>query len=186
MNSRNSAKLTASRRLTLCETRLARHTGPVLLDTNVIIECWRAGAWRALAGGYRLETVEACETETQTGFQRRRPEQQINAILLRNSFRAIHVVSQAERAQAVVREPQIAFLDEGEQALWAHALTRTDGWLLCGPDKASLSVGIRLGFRERLVSLERLLVDVGHGARGLRVPYTRAWLDRTLAEIAPP
>jgi hypothetical protein len=47
---------------------LARHTGPVLLDTNVILECWRIDAWRALAGGYRLETVEACEAETQTGF----------------------------------------------------------------------------------------------------------------------
>jgi hypothetical protein len=163
---------------------LARHTGPVLLDTNVILECWRVGAWRALAGGYRVETVEACEAETQTGFQRRRPEQQIDAALLRASFSAIHPVTQAERAQAVVHEPQIAFLDEGEQALWAHALTRADGWVLCGPDKASLRVGIRLGFRERLVSLERLLVDVGYRARGLRMPYTRAWLDRILAEIA--
>jgi hypothetical protein len=163
---------------------VARHTGPVLLDTNVILECWRVGAWRALAGGYRLETVEACEAETQTGFQRRRPEQQIDAVLLRDSLNAIHAVTDAERAQAVVREPQIAFLDEGEQALWAHALTRADGWVLCGPDKASLRVGILLGFRERLVSLERLLVDVGYRARGLRVAYTRAWLDRILAEIA--
>jgi hypothetical protein len=95
----------------------------------------------------------ACEAERQTGFQRRRPEQQIDAALLRASFRAIHAVTDAQRAQAVVREPQIAFLDEGEQALWAHALTRADGWVLCGPDKASLRIGSLLGFRERLVSL---------------------------------
>jgi hypothetical protein len=163
---------------------LARHTGPVLLDTNVILECWRVGAWRALAGGYRLETVEACEAETQTGFQRRRPEQQIGAALLRASFGAIHAVTDAERAQALVREPQIAFLDEGEQALWSHALTRPDDWLHCGPDKASLRVGIRLGFRERLVSLERLLVDVGYRAKGLEIAYTRTWLDRELAKMA--
>ncbi|MGH6895015.1 MAG: hypothetical protein ACREJ5_00480 [Geminicoccaceae bacterium] len=163
---------------------MARQTGPVLLDTNVIIECWRVGAWRALARGYRLETVEACEAETQTGFQRRRPEQQIDAALLRASFSAIHAVTEAERAQAVVREEQIRFLDGGEQALWAHALGRTDDWLLCGPDKASLRVGIRLGFRERLVSLEQLLLDAGYRARDLRIAYTRAWLDRTLAEIA--
>jgi hypothetical protein len=163
---------------------MARHAGPILLDTNVIIECWRIDAWRALAGGYRLETVEACEAEIQTGFQRRRPEQQIDAALLRQSLRAIHAVTDAERAQALVREPQIAFLDEGEQALWAHALRRRDDWLLCGPDKASLRVGIRLGFRERLVSLERLLVDVGYRARGLKIAYTRTWLDRELAKIA--
>ena len=50
---------------------MARHHGPVLVDTNVILECWRVGAWRALAGGYRVETVEDCVIETQTGFQRR-------------------------------------------------------------------------------------------------------------------
>ena len=27
---------------------MARHRGPVLVDTNVILECWRVGAWRAL------------------------------------------------------------------------------------------------------------------------------------------
>ena len=30
---------------------MARHSGPVLVDTNVIIECWRVDAWKALAGG---------------------------------------------------------------------------------------------------------------------------------------
>ena len=58
---------------------MARHAGPVLVDTNAILECFRVGAWRALAGGYGVETVEDCVTETQTGYQRRRPEQQIDA-----------------------------------------------------------------------------------------------------------
>jgi hypothetical protein len=33
---------------------MARHRGVVLVDTNVILECWRVNAWRALAGGYAL------------------------------------------------------------------------------------------------------------------------------------
>ena len=41
-------------------------------------------------------------------------------------------------------------------------MTRTDAWVLCGPDKASLRCGVRLGYREQLVSLEGLLDDVGH------------------------
>src|SRR3954454_22007312 len=53
---------------------MGRHRGPVLVDTNVILECWRVDAWRALAGGYAVETVEDCVTETQTGFQRRHRE----------------------------------------------------------------------------------------------------------------
>ena len=62
---------------------MARHSGPVLVDTNAILECWRVGAWRALASGYGVETVEDCVIETQTGFQRRRREQQIDAGALR-------------------------------------------------------------------------------------------------------
>lgn len=55
--------------------RVAR--GTVLVDTNAIIEAHRTGVWRALAGGYQVESVEDCVIETQTGFQWRRPEQSI-------------------------------------------------------------------------------------------------------------
>jgi hypothetical protein len=75
-------------------------------------------------------------------------------------------------------------LDVGERSLWAHALTRTDAWVLCGPDRASLRFGVRLGFRDRLVALERLLNDVGHRPReALRAAYTIRWLNAALAEM---
>jgi hypothetical protein len=163
---------------------MARHQGSVLVDTNVIIECWRIRAWKALVGGYPVETVEYCVVETQTGMQRRRPEQQIGYQELRASLTAVHPVSDAERAAAVLRDDQIAYLDRGEEMLWAHALTRQDAWVLCGPDKASLRTGIRLGLGERLVSLERLLEDVGFRPQGLREAYSRRWLERMLGELA--
>jgi hypothetical protein len=163
---------------------MARHRGPVLVDTNVIIECWRAGAWRALSGGYAIETVEDCVVETQTGFQRRRPAQQIDNARLRSSLRAIHDVTDAHKAAAMVRDQQYAFLDAGEQALWAHALTRADAWVLCGPDRASLRFGLRLELRDRLVALERLLLDAGHKSAKLKPAYTSNWLAKTLAELA--
>src|SRR5262245_56579089 len=127
---------TASRRLTSCEATVARWRGPVLVDTNVVIEAWRVDAWRALCGGYALETVEECVIETQTGYQNRRPEQQIERKALLAGLKAVHKVSDAERAAPLVRDGEIAVLDEGEKALWAHALARTDAWVLCGPDKA--------------------------------------------------
>lgn len=162
---------------------MARHAGPVLVDTNVILEAHRIGAWRALAGGYRVETVEECVTETQTGYQRRRPEQQIDAGQLRASLAAVHHVDLRELAAAAVRAPDIA-LDVGEHALWAHALGRTDTWVLCGPDKASLRFGVRLGHRGRLVALERLLADAGYRAKGtLKPAYTIAWLETTLRQL---
>jgi hypothetical protein len=163
---------------------MPRHTGLVLVDTNVILECWRVGSWRALAGGYGVETVEDCVTETQTGFQRRRPERQINLSELRASLVRVHEVSRQEIAAAIVRDEMVAFLDVGERSLWAHALTRTDAWVLCGPDKASLRLGVRLGFRERLVALEALLSAAGHRPRAaLRPAYTARWLEATLGEL---
>ena len=162
---------------------MARHRGPVLVDTNVILECHRTASWRALTGGYAVETVDDCVTETQTGFQRRRPEQRIDGLELRRSLSAIHEVSRRERAELAMRAPDIA-LDRGEASLWAHAAHRDDAWLLCGPDKASLRFGIRLGFRERLVSLERLLDDAGHRPTpALRQAYTRKWHNRTVGQL---
>jgi hypothetical protein len=72
----------------------------------------------------------------------------------------------------------------GERALWAHALTRDDDWVLCGPDKASLRFGVRLSFRERLVALEALLDAVGYRPKQpLRTAYSAAWLAHALNEI---
>ncbi len=162
---------------------MAQHYGPVLVDTNVILESHRVGLWRALTGGYRVETVEDCVTETQTGFQRRRPERRIDLGQLRTSLTAVQPVSDRERAELATQVPDIA-LDRGEASLWAHALHRTDAWVMCGPDKASLRLGVRLGFRERLVSLEGLLGDAGHRLHPvLRAAYTNKWHDRAVGEL---
>jgi hypothetical protein len=176
--------ITGSRRRWSCESACPA-IPPVLVDTNVILECWRVGSWRALAGGYHVETVGDCVTETQTGFQRRRPERRIGAAGLRQSLARVHDVTPAQLAAVIVRDETISFLDVGERSLWAHALTRTDAWVLCGPDRASLQFGIRLGFRDRLVALERLLSDVGARPRqALRPAYTTRWLDTVLAELS--
>lgn len=163
---------------------MARHNGPVLVDTNVILECWRIDAWKALAGGYGVETVEDCVIETQTGFQRRRAEQQIDNAQLRASMVAIAKVGNKEHAAAAVRDLLFSSLDIGERSLWAHALTRSDAWVLCGPDKASLRLGVRLGFRDRLVGLETLLSDIGFRSKvPLRSNYTARWLAQALSQM---
>ena len=162
---------------------MPRHRGTLLADTNVILVAHRAGSWRALTGGYRVETVEDCVTETQTGFQRRRPERQIDEAELRERLATAYVVTDLQRAVLAIRAGDIA-LDRGEASLWAHALGRHDDWILCGPDRASLRCGVRLGLRERLVSMEGLLDDVGHRpATPLRNAYTRRWHERTVGEL---
>ena len=156
---------------------------PVLVDTNAIIEAHRTRSWRALSRGWQIETVEACVAETQTGFQLRRNEKAIDAAELRDSLAAVHSVGVRERAELALRKGNIA-LDEGEDALWAHVLGRNDTWVLCGPDRASLRCGVRLGYREQLVSLEELLDRVGHrpGAE-LKRQYTKKWQDRVVGQM---
>ena len=130
-----------------------------------------------------VETVEDCVNETQTGFQRRRPERRIDEARLRDRLAGVHAVGDLERAVLAIRAGEIA-LDRGEASLWAHALGRDDDWILCGPDKASLRCGVMLGLRERLVSMEGLFDEVGHRpGTALREAYTRRWHERTLGEL---
>ena len=162
---------------------MARHQGAVLVDANVIIEAHRTRTWPALVGGYQLVTVEAVVEETQTGFQLRNSEEQIDLDKLRRSLDAIHAPSDRDHL-AFTTTYWDAYLDNGEESLWTHALERTDDWILCGPDKASLRLGCRLGFRVRLVSMERLLRDVGTKAvQNLRDQYTQSWHERFLTTI---
>lgn len=153
----------------------------VLVDTNVIIKSHEVGCWKALAGAYRLETVEDCVTETQTGKQRRRPEQQIDEAELRRQLHAVHAVSQKELAAVYALNG--AGLDAGERALWAHALHRQDVWILCGPDRASMKFGFDNKLRERLISLGELLGDIGVQST-LSDSYSKAWLDAAIGKFA--
>jgi len=154
----------------------------VLVDTNVIIEAWRVRGWKALAGRHALETVGTVVMETQTGFQNRRERQRIDGAELERTLRAVHPVSERDRAGLAVRAPDI-LLDPGERDLWAHALQRQDAWVLCGPDKASLRLGIQLGLRERLVSLEGLWQAAGFTAKNLRENFTAKWHEQTMSAL---
>lgn len=78
---------------------MARHSGPVLVDTNVILEAHRVGAWHSLTGGCRVETVDDCVVETQTGFQKRSPEQQIHETELRAALNAVAMALSAARRE---------------------------------------------------------------------------------------
>lgn len=162
---------------------MPRRSNPLLVDTNVILEAFRTNSWKALTGAYGVETVEACVIETQTGFQRRRTELQIDEAALRARLVAVNKVTNTERAEVLISGLGVG-LDRGELDLWAHAITRNDSWILCGPDIASLRFGVRAGCRDHLVSLESLLEEVGfHAKGGLGANYSERWHASTLSRL---
>ncbi|WP_294392959.1 hypothetical protein [uncultured Sphingomonas sp.] len=151
--------------------------GPVLIDNNALSEALRVGAWNALSNGLMLETVEEVAGEALTGHLRR---EVIDPIELRARV-AVQPVEDAARVALAVRTA--VYLDPGERDLWAHALTRIDGWILCGPDRSSVRAAVELGLQDRLISLEALLDSVGFRPKSaLRAAYSKAWLAQAINE----
>lgn len=160
---------------------MARTKGPILLDNNAIGDAVDLGVWNGLLGAYagQIETVEEVSEEAGTYFRKKAGQAQLMASMAKV---AVNEVSTTERVRLSIRLEDIA-LDDGERDLWAHACGRDDGWILCGPDKASLRAAVRLGLRDRLISLEQLLEDAGLKTKGLRQHQTKKWLDQTLSQI---
>lgn len=128
---------------------MGRHGGPILVDTNVILESFRIGAWRALSGGYALETVEDCVTETQTGFQKRRAEAVAYLLCRRNGVEA--------RPETYLRH----FVDNQTGDLDIYAIMRAAG-------QAEAILGLTA--KTRLIGLDAkppdmILADTSHGCK---------------------
>ena len=160
---------------------MARARGPILLDNNAIGDAVDLGVWKALLGAYngQLETVDEVGSEAGTYFRQQDDSQELMATLGKLK---IHPVTGLERAKLAEALEGVT-LDAGERDLWAHARERKDAWILCGPDKASLRAAVKLGFRERLVSLEQLLDDAGAPKRKLPEVQTKKWLEKTVSQM---
>lgn len=153
----------------------------VLVDTNVIIEGHVRHCWKALTGAFRVQTVETCVVEAMFG-RHTWNETKPTETELRASFDAIHNVSRPEVAAVLLKGG--AVLDDGEQHLWAHALSREDTWILCGPDRASMRFGYEQKQRERLVSLGQLLQTIKFTPKSpLRAHFEQLWLDDLMKNL---
>lgn len=139
---------------------------PVLVDTNIIIEAVRTGCWNALKAHFSVETVDKCGEEARTGDLRRPGFVVVDENALRERLR-IHRPTSHELSALELRDPEARRLDPGERHLWAHALARADAWLACCCDAAAIRVAVRLGWEDRLKSLEELALAAGaHPAAG--------------------
>lgn len=155
---------------------ISRQT-PILLDTNAIKACHQFGCWRAISGAFHLETVEACVVEFQTGGHAQRTQEYVDELTLRGQFKQVHTPTELELAEVALAGG--GSIHHGERHLWAHALGRTDVWVLCGPDRGSMRFGCNRNLGQRLIALGTLLEDLRHPALG-EIPdhFKHGWLEQ--------
>jgi len=150
----------------------------VLVDTNIIIESVRTGCWNALTTYFKVETVEKCCEEARTGRAHRPGYVTVSETALRTGL-SEHRITQAMLVELGLQCPDADRLDPGERHLWAHALARNDDWLGGCSDRAALNIAVRLGWEDRLVSLEELVRAAGarSALRSLKGQFSAARLS---------
>jgi hypothetical protein len=158
----------------------------VLVDTNILIEAHRTGCLNALCTRHHVVSVCKCIEETQTGHGNRTPDETIPLDLLKSSLAEINPVSVTELAALELQLLTGPYLDPGEKHLLAHAITRTDFYLLCGPDKAMVRAAHKLALIDRLISLDQLATEAhvaGRQRKRLRPNFKTQWLEEERTKV---
>ena len=149
----------------------------VLIDTNAIIEAHRVKCWNNLASLFQMETVDECVVELGTGDSLRDDYVKIDIEYFKKTIR-IHNTTEIERVALALKYDNHDLLDPGEKDLMAYALEKRDAWILCSPDKACVRAMFVLGFKNRTVSLQKLIEEAGLKINkiNLKKQYTEKWL----------
>ncbi len=153
----------------------------VLVDTNIIIEAFRARCWKALTAYYRVETVGKCYEEALTGDRLRPGYVEVDSAALKERL-VIHRVASLELAALALACPDADALDAGERHLFAHAHKRPDAWIVTCADRAAVRIAFALGWKERICSLELLSKPTGAKPE-LKRHFTEDWLSQVRTDF---
>jgi len=162
----------------------------VFVDTNVLLAAFPAGAWRRFAGAYRVETVEKCIEETQTGNPLTPGRVNIPFSELTGALAAIHVLPKHDLASFALKYPKLQTLDDGERHLlaWlsAHEKPAPNVLWVTTADKAAIVACGALNWLDAIASFEKLLRDCGtphEVLTRLGVQYQEAWLNAVRTKV---
>ncbi|HSW17909.1 MAG TPA: hypothetical protein VLJ86_11825 [Ramlibacter sp.] len=162
----------------------------VFLDTNVIIESFRIGAWHELSQGCWLETVQKCEEESLTGDTSDPQHVVVDPAMLKAGCRVIHPVTRKTRNKLFAHHGSMTSLDDGELELYAHLFVNESPLppllAISTADKGAIVRAKDLGWLDRLVSLEELLSGVGIARpkmAALRTAHRAAFLSDVRTKV---
>lgn len=155
----------------------------VFVDTNVLFEAFRVGAWNRFGGAYSVETVDKCVEETQAGDRSACGRIDVPLQQLKDGLAGIHAPSKKDRASCLLQCRRLQTLDAGEQDLLVWLLSHEDlseGLLrVTTADKAAIVACSDLKCLDCVVSFEKLLRNCGTPDEllsRLSTQYQEAWL----------
>ena len=127
----------------------------------------RAATWRAPAGGYRVDTMEDRVTETETGYQRRRLEQRIEARALRASLARFTTSVRARQGEPALWHPAPPALTALKSLLTGHKAARPaaqrrhpSGWRRRLPSSRAERTETPMTAPSRSIEIRSAIVDV--------------------------
>lgn len=149
----------------------------VFLDAMVIIEAVRTKCWNAITGRFAIQTVEVVRDEVRRENRGRPGFVPVSEADVKR-IADIHAVSEDGRAVLALEYSGAAGLDFGERDLIAYAIQRMESeWRLCTADMAAIRAGVKLGWGDRLCSLEELASSSGCSPKPpLFQHFTSKWL----------
>jgi len=156
----------------------------VFVDTNAIFPAVQAGEWKRLCGYFSIETVGAVVEETQNGGVNRKGYVPVDRAMLEQSLAKIRHPSDEDRAAFRLKALELNLeLDAGERDLLAYLLAhekpRPEILVLTTSDRAAVRASCALGWKDALISLERLLTEAGArpaALKSLADHYCEPWL----------
>lgn len=157
----------------------------IFVDTNIIIEAVRVGAWARLRAHENLVTVRKCVEEALSGVPGTPGRISVTEQQLQAPLHVVEVTDR-DRAALLVTCEDASALDAGERDLLAHAVARaasssanaSGAFVIVSADQAAVRVAISLGLGDNLVSLEEVLHDAGVKPDGnLKGHYTQKKLS---------
>ncbi len=162
----------------------------VFAGTNVILESFRTGCWKAISNHFAIETVEKCIEETLTGDPTDPRHVAVTPAELHAGLTARHPVTRRDLAALVTSQPGCMTLDDGEKHLfaWLHAskLLPSNVIVVTTADKAALVASNGLGWISCITSLEHLACKAGVGRvnlDALALQYREDWLSSIKTKI---
>ncbi len=148
----------------------------ILVDTNAIVEAHRTGCWKAIVNSCQIETVEEVAVECASGGRLRRDYVPIDVEAMRKRVQVRKVAPEA-LIDLDLKLGGTVILDKGEHHLSAYALGQSGIWRLCSPDNNSVRAMVKLGLKERLISLEEIAARAGLKPK-FKDQYGKKWLRR--------